>query len=126
MDKDKAPYTEAVAAEVNPPEKPAGSPNLWPFQGLPRRKRATFLRMLEPVLPALQGVDVGADGTAGIGAAAALYAAMADLQDALAVVAVNHGAFMAWADKAPDGDLIGLASWYLARFSVGEAEASPS
>lgn len=113
--------SEDLAAEAATPAKPKGSPNLYPFAALPRRQRAQFMRKLDVVMTRQDALDVSEDGTLELSDAAEAYELMADMEDLLAVAAEDADAFSAWAAKAGDGEITDLLTWYIARFSVGEA-----
>lgn len=112
---------EARAAKVR---KPKGSPQLWPFAQLPRRARAEFFKPL-------RGIDAASLAKAGKGTpdlkdAGDLFDLLANVEDALRVVAVADAGvdFDEWATKADDTTLLALFQWYMDRFTPGEAKPS--
>lgn len=114
---------EARAAKV---KKPKGSPQLWPFAQLPRRARADFFKPL-------RGIDAESLAKAGKGTpdlkdAGDLFDLLANIEDALRVVAVPDAGvdFDEWAAKADDPTLLALFQWYMDRFTPGEAKPSSS
>lgn len=114
---------EARAAKVR---KPKGSPQLWPFAQLPRRARADFFKPL-------RGIDAESLAKAGKGTpdlkdAGDLFDLLANVEDALRVVAVPDAGvdFDEWAAKADDTTLLALFQWYMDRFTPGEAKPSSS
>ncbi len=116
-----APLSEQMASEATPAEKPAGSPDLWPFAQLPRRIRGELLRAIKK-LEAAQDLQGESDK---FEQAARAMDLLADVEDALALAAVgNTDGFKLWARDCSDGDLTALLAWYLDRFQVGEPKAS--
>lgn len=113
---------EARAAKTR---KPKGSPQLWPFAQLPRRRRADFFAPLRGLnIAALSGIDPS--NVEDLGAAADLFSLLAGIEDALRVVAVPDAGvdFDEWAEKATDETLMALFQWYMDRFTPGEAKSS--
>lgn len=119
---------EALAAEAVPAQRPDGAPDLWPFLSLPRRQRAKMLATLGNLTSRQAALDrlADADGEMDLADAAQAYELLADAEDMLAVAAVDPAAYGDWAAKATDADLTRLLAWYMERFQVGEAPASPS
>ena len=128
----ETPLSERMADEANPPARPDGSPDLWPFLSLPRRGRAEFLRKLAAVQTAMDGLGFTPEDTGGftLSDGAAVFDLMADVEDllSLAVAPVDGAAaaFRAWSAAATDTALMELMAWYVAQFQPGEATASPS
>src|SRR4051794_40215284 len=108
--------TEELAAEATPAVKPEGSPALFPFVGLPRRKRAHLLRALETVSSRQDTLDVQDEGGDTLADAAAVYDLLADIEDLLRTVAADVEVFDAWAAECGDEDLAALLTWYMERF----------
>lgn len=107
-------------------ERPDGAPQLWPFLKLPRRKRAEFFRAMEN-LPTDDKGEVEIDlATMTMSQAADAFAILAELEDALRVVAADAKAFNTWALAASDEHVVQLFGWYMQRFQPGEASASPT
>ena len=119
------PISDQMAQDATPPRKPKGAPALWPFQQLPRRQRAQFLRALKKVEDTSHSVqsdaDEDEDESSQLERAAASYEMLADLQDTLRLAARDADAFDEWANAAADADLTALSNWYMDRFQVGEA-----
>lgn len=118
--------SDVMAADAVKVRKPKGSPNLWPFQQLPRRKRAEFLRKLATLQETQKGLSLSEDGNVepDISDAAGVFDLLADLEDTLRIVAEDADAFDAWVAKCSDTQLQQLSTWYMDRFQVGEAQAS--
>lgn len=117
--------SELMAAEANPPAKPKGSPAVVPFAALPRRAKAAFFTHFQKVMergPLLD--ELTTDTEVDAGDAALLYEVLADIEDALTVIAVDTDAMEAWLTQAGDAQLLELVFWYADRFQVGEAKAS--
>lgn len=121
------------AAEANPPEKPAGSPELLAPIDVPRRRRAEMLRALGALGKRSVELGVIAEDLSepdkeldfdDFAAAAGLLDLVADIEETLAVCAADPDAFAEWAKRADEGDLLALFSWYTAQFAPGEASAS--
>lgn len=128
------PLSEQMAEEAKPTRKPAGSPNLYPFMALPRRTKAEFFRLFGHVLERKDHLpvqdeaaeQVKDDDQGKIGQLAVVYDLLADMQDGLRLAAEDPDAYDAWCNAADDQKLSDLFSWYMQRFQVGEAKASPS
>lgn len=125
--------SEKMAAEAVKPKKPRGAPNLWPFQALPRRQRAQFLKAFGKVqerseklaeLDKKAKADGDEEQVGNLGDLADVYDLMADLEDALRLAAKDTDAFDKWVAGCTDNDLSALSQWYMERFDVGEASAS--
>lgn len=124
---------EKIAGEATAkvPAKPKGSPTLAPLTQLRRRRRAEFRAALtKGISPELaKRIQGGGNiedvdeaellGTEGLLDYAVHY--LANIEDALAVVALDRDAFDEWAAKCSDEDLEGLFAWYSAKYPTGEA-----
>lgn len=130
-DESAEPLSDQLAQDATPRRKPAGAPALWPFQQLPRRTRAEFLRAFGKVRKSTEALDLDhaddVDDDAedvevdDLERAAASYEMLAELEDAMRIAARDKDAFDDWARKASDNDLTALSNWYMDRFQVGEA-----
>jgi hypothetical protein len=127
-------YSDLAVEEAAPkPEKPDGAPDLWPFLKLPRRSRASFLRAIGVLqlrsteLEEARAVDGGEEGTASPEIAAATYDLLADAEDVLVMTAPpgREDVVRDWCAAASDEAVMQLLRWYMDRFDVGEAQASP-
>lgn len=117
--------SEQMAAEAGGPrEKPAGSPQFWPYKQLPRRMRAQFFDAIRS-LDSLENLQQMA-GTKKFGGLADYFKIAADAEDALRIIA--HPSTLdkvdAWFDQADDMDVISLLVWYVDSSDLGEAMAS--
>lgn len=125
---------EQIAGEATDqakiPPKPKASPSLKPLTAVRRRDRARYRQALMAGLPAelvehLDGSDpegVSQESllsTPGVIDYAVAY--LANIEDALAIVAVDPAAFDQWATKCSDDDLEALHAWYSAKYPLGEA-----
>src|SRR3989304_3022918 len=118
---DEPSTSEEMAAEANPPKKPDGSPPLVPFAALPRRAKAKFFA---PFRSVLDNGDI-LEGKGNVAAqASVVYEVLADVEDALRIIAADNDAMDTWMTEAPDEALLELLFWYADRFQVGEASAS--
>lgn len=112
---------DEMAADARRPEKPAGSPQLWPYAQLPRRMRADFFERIRSFDKFQGRLDVQGDT---ISSVADVMTFVADAEDALRIVAHQRPVFDAWVDTADDQDLTDLLMWYIDRFQVGEVKGS--
>lgn len=119
--------SEEMEADARGVEKPEGSPELVPFISLPRRVRADFLRAVGKITERQAEIDKMTKSKKGdMSAAVTMMELLADMEDALAVVAKPEKTFRAWALEAEDAAITDLFSWYFRAFSVGESPASTS
>lgn len=112
---------DEMAADSKKVEKPAGSPQLWPYAQLPRRMRANFFNTIRS-FDRFQG-KLDTKGQA-IGSTADVMLFLADAEDALRIIAAHPPLFETWIETAEDQEVTDLLMWYLDRFQVGEAKGS--
>ena len=128
--------SEQMAEAAAPIERPAGAPETFPFQGLPRRQKAVWLGSMGPVLDTASKMDDMATDTDGesfstddlddlddLGVLGDLYAMLAGMEELLLACAVRPAEMRTWLDACSDEDVVALFSWYVERFSLGEAKA---
>lgn len=120
-DTEEKSLSDALADETQPRPRPEGTPGLWPFLQLPRRQKALFYAAIKnyPENGKIPGETT-------FEKVAATTALVADVEDALRIVARDSDVFQSWSKKATDEDVLGLFGWYMERFQVGEASPSPS
>lgn len=109
-----------IAAESDAPTRPHGAPTLYPLASLPRGIRAKFFAEIRDVDPEL----LGAKPDRSLRAAADAFAAVAAVESALRVVAVDKPGYDKWAAEVDDEVLFDLFSWYFESFQPGEAQPS--
>ncbi|MCK2237707.1 MULTISPECIES: hypothetical protein [unclassified Crossiella] len=117
--------TEAQGATAQ--ALPQDTPELRPWLGLPRRDRAEVIRRFTSIRPHLDKLSTPpttADQAEVLGQAADGYALMADIEDLLAVAAVDENMFRSWALTATDESLLALFTVMVD--GLGEAGRSPS
>lgn len=113
---------KARAAEPAPdvPVKPQGSPDLIPWHLTTRRQKAGF----GPVMDKVQALD-----DAGKAADRMFELSMtlgADVEDALAGMALNAVEAKAWLRAASEEDLMALFGWYMSQVKDDQGEATAS
>ena len=127
--KSKADEANPLVAEAEKHELPAACPGLWPFYALPRRQRGDAIRAFEAAYSALGEYEDLEDASnlteaEQIGLLGKLYDALAAIEDALELAAVDRAAFREFAANCTDEELMQAFSWYARTFSPGEAEGS--
>lgn len=123
-DTDESPeksLSDTLAEESQRKPRPEGTPGLWPFLQLPRRLKAQFYAAIKNYPE--DGVIAGDTVFEKVANTTAL---VADVEDALRIVARDSDVFRDWAKRATDEDVLGLFGWYMERHQVGEASPSPS
>lgn len=114
--------------ETPTPQRPPGMPPLRPYRTLSRRERAQLARGIKPILAAADAFedvtdeDMSSEDSGELLAVAA--ETVADMQDALVIVAVDPPAWLEWAEDVTDGEVRAAFAWYMARFEVAKALAS--
>ena len=111
-----------IATETEAPiERPADAPSLRPWSTLTRRQRAEFQASSIGGLPmsTLVNAEDGRIDMAGL-SARDFFMLTADVQDALAELALDKAAFVAWAESVDDDTLMQLFSWYRQQQASGE------
>ena len=110
-----------IAAEDEPPKKPQNSPALRPWAQLSRRERANFQSTWSANLPAsvLSSAEDAEMDLEKLGTRF-LFNYLADVEDALAVVAINEELYRKWAQRADDEALQALFAWYQRVQASGE------
>jgi len=109
-----------IAAESDAPTRPHGAPTLYPLASLPRGIRAKFFAEVRDVDPE----SLGAKSGGSLRLAADAFAAVAAVESALRVVAVDKPGYDKWAAEVGDEVLFDLFSWYFESFQPGEAQPS--
>lgn len=109
-----------IAAESDAPTRPHGAPTLYPLASLPRGIRAKFFAEIRDVDPE----SLGAKSDRSLRLAADAFAAVAAVESALRVVAVDKPGYDKWAAEVDDEVLFDLFSWYFESFQPGEAQPS--
>lgn len=112
--------------EQHSTQKPANSPALKPWASLTRRQRANYQKIWSANMPPALLQDMASDDASereidlskiGFGFA---FSYLADVEDALEVVAIAPEQYRAWAQKASDDELRDLFSWYQENHASGE------
>lgn len=111
-----------IAAESDAPTRPHGAPTLYPLASLPRGIRAKFFAEIRDV--DLESLALGAASGGSLRLASDAFAAVAAVESALRVVAVDKPGYDKWAAEVDDEVLFDLFSWYFESFQPGEAQPS--
>lgn len=120
-------YSDQLLAEVNSDLLPP----MREFHQLDRRRRAQLTRQLTDLLPRLEplvaAVDSGADTEHLMKHNAAdVLELVADVEDFLAIIAIDPDAFRIWAQTADDLQLLAVFLRFVKTFDSGEAGSSSS
>lgn len=115
-----------MAAETTKIEPPANAPTLVPMASLRRRDRARFFNAIKN-MPVNDEGEIDIDlSTGSLANAGVMYEMVADIEDALAVLAIDESAFVTWAKSASDEDVMQLFLYVFSEMQPGEADSSQS
>lgn len=117
-------YSDALLAETM--QQMSGAPTLRAVHQLNRRRRAELTHLLGDILPRSARLEKAiAESSSGVTIQDAdVMDLLADVEDLLAMLAVDSDNFAMWATEATDVQLLALFAQFAGSFQSGEANSS--
>ena len=110
-------FTDELADEATPAQKPVGSPSMRPFGTLKRAERVGLFKLIAPVID-----FVGEDGAVDVETMSLKDQFSAGLETLLAAqaacvhVAIDAEQMDDWCESVSDNTVVALVTWYRDRF----------